>query len=290
MTPTRTPNHAQMLYAFPASNLAGLPVVLSYANGFLPQTYARALQPLFVRYHVMAAHLRPMWQPAPAVGTLRDWHTFGDDLLRQLDALKQDRVIAIGHSVGAIATAYAAIKEPERFLGVALIDPTMLPVAALNGIRLIRLLGREARIPLVQQALRRGHHWPDVESAYHYFRGKRLFTRWSDDQVRAYSESMTAPDSDGTAAVHLIYPPEWEAHIYKTLPTDVWTIPARLQVPTLVLRGELTDIFTERNARRFARLQPRAQITLIPAAGHLIPQEQPEAVGRALLTFVDGLP
>jgi pimeloyl-ACP methyl ester carboxylesterase len=275
-------------YHFPGSQPGDQPIILSYANGFPPQTYTAALHPLFADHAVIAAHMRPLWQPTPPP-TLKNWRTFADDLLSFLDKnFRQSDfpLIGIGHSIGAVTTLYAAVKEPERFAGIVLIDPTMLPPRVLLGVRLIRMLGRDARLPLVNGALRRGREWSDAEAAYEYFRGKKLFARTSDAGVRAYTESITRTDEQGT---HLIYPPEWEAEIYRTLPTDVWSLPQKLRVPTLILRGELTDVFSTTSAAHFKRLNPKAHIVTIPGAGHLIPQERPGETGKAIQEFVRDL-
>lgn len=266
------------------NTLPSAPLVnVACANGFMPQTYTRAMQPLFDQYHVVSVPMRPLWEGC-APETLHNWHQLGDDLLQELGELTDEPVIGIGHSVGAIATMYAAVAHPKRFSHVILLDPTLLPRLYLRGVRLLRLFGREARIPLVQQALRRGRAWPSVDAAYTYFRGKRLFTRWSDEQVRTYAESITTPD--GAGGVKLIFEPEWEAQIYKTVATDVWRYPAQLEPPTLVIRGQLTDVFVEASAAWFGRMNPRARIISIAGAGHLVAQEQPEAVGRAIQQFL----
>lgn len=273
-------------YAFPStSNVPkAAPIInVACANGFMPQTYARALTPLFPNYRVLSLNMRPLWENC-APESLHSWRQFGDDLLNGLDQLTDQPVIGIGHSVGAIATLYAASARPERFSRLILLDPTLLPRVTLWGVRLLRLLGREARLPLVEQALRRGRHWVSTEAAYTYFRGKRLFKRWSDDQVRTYAESITEPD--GANGVKLVFTPEWEAQIYKTVATDVWELPARVKTPMLVIRGELSDTFVQPSARLFARLNPQAHMITIQGAGHLVPQEQPEQVGRAIAEFI----
>lgn len=281
-----------LIYKFAASRRDGPLVVLSYANGFMPQTYTRALSGLFPTYRVVAAHLRPMWDEARKAPALPSWRTFGEDLLVTLNSVTDLPVIAIGHSVGAIASAYAAIAEPRRFSHLILIDPVMLRGPALWAIATMRRMGRDARMPLVRQALRRGRHWESAEAAYQYFRGKKLFTRCSDDMVRTYAESITATDPD-RGGVSLVYPPEWEAEIYRTLPTDVWSVPPALReraIATLVLRAERSDVFSANSERRFARLYPDAQFVTIPDAGHLIPQEQPEAVAAAIDSFLKARP
>jgi pimeloyl-ACP methyl ester carboxylesterase len=273
------------MYEYPsATNAAASVINLAYANGFLPQTYTAALRPLFDQHRVVSLHMRPMWQPPIAPETLTHWRQLGADLLTQLDTLTPEPVLGIGHSVGAIATMYAAVTRPERFRALVLLDPTLLPRKHLRGLWLMRITGRTARVGMVAGALKRGRHWDSAEAAYTYFRGKRLFTRFSDEAVRVYSDSLTAPDPNG--GVILVFSPEWEARIYQTVPTDVWRLPARLKTPTLVIRGGLSDTFHAEGAADFARLNPRATLITIPDAGHLVAQERPDAVGQAIAEFL----
>ncbi len=226
-----------------------------------------------------------MWQPPIPPESLHTWRQFGDDLLSQLETVRGgQRVIGIGHSVGAIATLYAASAQPDRFRAVILLDPVFLAPRLLRAIALLRLIGYEPRGGLVQGALKRGRHWDSTEAAFSYFRGKKLFPRWSDEAVQTYTTSITAPDPQG--GVRLIYPPEWEARIYQTFATDTWRYPARLKPPTLVIRGVLSDAFSLSSAQRFGQLNPRARMITIPEAGHLVAQEQPQAVGQAIREFI----
>ncbi len=270
------------IYEF--NHAPGKPLVnLAYANGFLPQTYTRALQPLFDDYHVVSTQNRAMWDTRPPE-SLKSWRELGDDLLTLLDTLTDQPVIGIGHSFGGIATLYATIKCPERFSRLILIDPTLLPSRTLWMVRVARWLGWEDRFPLVQGALRRRRTWDSVDAAYQSFRPKPFFARWPDDVLRAYAESISAPDPSG--GVRLVYAPEWEAQFYRKIATDVWQLSQQIAQPTLVIRGELTDTFTAASAEKFQRLNPRARIVTVQGAGHLIPQEQPEQVGKLIADFV----
>ncbi len=66
-----------------------------------------------------------------------------------------------------------------------------------------------------------------------------------------------------------------------------WTIPYdRLNLPTLVITGLQDHVFLERDVvdSLFAKI-PDGQRVDLPAAGHLIPSEQPEALAEALISF-----
>lgn len=255
---------------------------LAHANGFPPATYAKALEPLLTDFHVISFHARPFWG-GPA-DSLKDWSVFGEDLLAGLKSLSVRKVVAIGHSLGGVATLYAAAREPELFSHVILIDPTMLAPALLWKVRLFRWMGFEARRKLVQGALRRRRQWASREEAYRSFKEKALFKKWPDELVWAYVDGMTAPSQEG--GVKLIYPPEWEAQIYRTIPTDVWKYVARLTQPVLVIRGETSNTFTVESEKAFRKVLPGASFQVVKDAGHLVPQEKPEEVGRLLIEFL----
>jgi pimeloyl-ACP methyl ester carboxylesterase len=186
----------------------GRPLVnLAYANGFLPETYAFALQPLFAGYRVVSTHVRAMWGGCRPE-SLTHWSQLGDDLLDLLGSLADQPVVGIGHSFGGVATLYAALKRPERFSRLILIDPTLLPPRYLLPIRLVRLLGRDHQLPLVQGALRRRREWESPEAAFESFRKKALFRRGT-DILRAYIESIR-PVEEHAAPDHS---PEWTAYL-----------------------------------------------------------------------------
>ncbi|MBX3085673.1 MAG: alpha/beta hydrolase [Anaerolineae bacterium] len=262
-----------------------LPVVtLSCANGFTPQSYARALQPLYADHRVVSVNMRPLWGNS-APSSLTTWRQLGDDLLESIGSMTSEPVIGVGHSVGGIATIYAAIKQPSRFSRLILIDPTFLSPRQLWAIRLFRLIGRGQKMPFVQAALRRRRLWDSKDDAYAHLSKRTLFKRWQPDVMRDFIDSVMIPTTDGSG-VTLAITPEWEAKIFETVATDVWSLPQQIKVPTLVIRGELTDVFTDNAAKMFQQRNPHARIEMVRGAGHLIPQEAPEAVGQLMADYV----
>lgn len=63
-----------------------------------------------------------------------------------------------------------------------------------------------------------------------------------------------------------------------------------IRCPTLVIAGEADQLKPPRYSRRIAARIGNAQLQLIPGAGHAVILEQPEAVNRALLDFLQSLP
>jgi pimeloyl-ACP methyl ester carboxylesterase len=255
---------------------------LAHANGFPPGAYRLFAQALAARYRVVALPARPLW-PGSAPEEAPTWRTLAGDLLRGLEALAAPGIVGVGHSMGGVLSLWAAIDRPDLFRAVVLIDPVILPAHWLWWLRLARALGLDGRMPLVQATLRRRRTWPGYQACFDHYRGKELFARWPDDALWDYVRAATREEG---GALALRYPPEWEAHIFGTVPADIWPDVPRLRVPCLVVRGEHSQTFLPGALGRVARLLPAARVVTIPGATHLLPMERARETATAVLDFL----
>jgi len=272
---------------------AGSILHLAHANGFPPGTYRPLAETLAESYHVIALPSRPLW-PGSRPESAPHWRVMADDLVRGLDDLGLKGIVGVGHSMGGDLTLWAAISRPDLFRAVVLVDPVILPPMWLRAAQLFHWLGLDRKLPLVAGALRRRRVWPSRQVCYEQYRRLPFFASWPDASLRAYVEAGTLERSDGQ--VELAYPPEWEAHIFATVPADIWRAVSRLRPrsnrqppPTLVVRGERSDTFRAESQARMKRLLPQARYLVIPDAGHLLPMERPAEVGAAILDFLEGI-
>jgi len=151
--------------------------------------------------------------------------------------------------------------------------------------RLVRGLGLCRKLPLVDGALRRRRTWPNRQVCYDHYRDRTFFADWPDASLWAYVEAGTRELGDGQ--VTLAYPPEWEAHIFATVPADIWRAVPKLRPPALVVRGARSETFRRESQARMERMLPHARYVVIPRAGHLVPMERPAEVAAAVLDFLD---
>lgn len=265
----------------------GLPLHFLHANGYPPACYRPLLERLARQYHVFGMLLRPLWGNSTPDG-IRDWLPFTEDLLRFLSDLQADPVIGVGHSIGGIVTLRAALREPQRFRAIVLLDPVLFPPALILGWNLLRLVGMGDRLhPLIPLARKRRREFNDLEMVFRGYRSRPIFRYFSDENLKTYIEGITQPKAEG--GYQLIFPPEWEAHIYYTgvwRDMDIWRQLPRLQVPTLIIRGAETDTFLERTARLVKRKQPKVRIETLAQATHLLPLERPNEVFELIQSFV----
>jgi pimeloyl-ACP methyl ester carboxylesterase len=60
----------------------------------------------------------------------------------------------------------------------------------------------------------------------------------------------------------------------------------RISCPTLILRGERSDVFTDANAEKFAAALPNGRWTRVAGAGHTIQGDNPRALLAELRPFL----
>ena len=265
----------------------------AHANGYPPKTYTPFLEHFASDYRVVASSLRPLW-PGADPEEFSNWSVLGNDLLEFLEMAKretspgQSQIIGVGHSVGAAATLIAALERPELFQALVLVEPVIfLPWMSFVW-RLVTKLGLQYRFhPLIKGALKRRDRFPSREAMYENYRSKSIFNRISDRGLHEYVNALARVEPNGE--VTLTYSPAWEARIYATAglyDPHTWRLVPKLNIPTLLVQGAHTDTFRDSTAQRLLKFLPRAELQVIPEAGHLAPLEAPENVFRVINSWL----
>ena len=264
----------------------GLPLHFLHANGYPPECYRPLLSKLSEQYRVLCMRQRPLW-PDSRPGDIKDWHPLTDDFLRFLDEHPNGPTIGIGHSVGGIVTLRAALRQPDRFRAVVLIDPVLFPPSVIHSWQVISALRLGYQMhPLVRAARKRRRQFDDLDRLFNGYRHKSVFKYMDDQSLRAYVEGIACPEGHG---YKLCYSIEWEMHIYATSvlhDMDIWQGLPDMKIPLLIIRGTETDTFWASTARRVLRKLPRARVVTVPQSTHLVPLERPGEVHQAIQGFL----
>lgn len=231
-------------------------------------------------------YLRPLWENAKPQ-EIWNWHPLSDDLLRFLSGREPNPVIGVGHSIGAVVTLRAALRDPRKFHALVLIDPVLFAPPFLAMWSIIRAVGLKDRVhPLILGAKRRRRTFDDLETVFRGYRNRPVFRYMSEKNLRIYIEGITKPAADG--GYELVYSPEWEAQIYRTglHDFDIWRGLPKLEVPTLFIRGTETDTFLENAARLVKRKQPKVRVEALEKSTHILPLERPQEVFDIMQSFL----
>jgi pimeloyl-ACP methyl ester carboxylesterase len=264
----------------------GMPLHFLHANGYPPGCYKPLFERLQTQYHVFGMYLRPLWDGSKPE-EIRYWHPFSDDLLRFLSYHASGPVIGVGHSIGAMVTLRAALRDPGKFRALVLIDPVLFVPSFMIRWHIVRLLGLGERFhPLIQGAKKRRRTFDDLDTVFRGYRTRSIFRYMSDENLRIFIEGITRPNANG--GYELVYPPEWEAQIYRTgmHDFDILRDLPKLEVPTLFLRGTETDTFLADVAKLVKRKQPKVQIEAVEKSTHILPLERPQEVFEIMQSFL----
>jgi len=261
---------------------------IATANGFPPQVYLPMLRAWMADYRALCFPPRALWGDEMPPGGYQDWGLLADDLLAGLAAHDMGGITALGHSLGAIASLLAVIKEPQRFRALILLDPVILLPKLLEQVRQAWRRGNVEQLPLVAGAKRRRRFFDSREDAFVHFRAKRLFADWSDEVLRLYVEHGTQARA-GQAGFELCWSAEWEAYYFATVYLKIWEALPKLEgtVPLLFVRGADSDAFVREAFDRVKRMAASAAFYEMAGQGHLFPQAAPQATWRVIQAWLE---
>ena len=72
-------------------------------------------------------------------------------------------------------------------------------------------------------------------------------------------------------------------------PTRLGTAAAALTVPTLLVRGRVSDLLSEEGAQELLALVPHAQLVDVAGAGHMVAGDRNDLFNDAVVTFLAGV-
>jgi len=262
----------------------GQPLHFLHANGYPPECYDSFLELLRTQYHVFGMLLRPLWRNS-VPNVIEDWKPFSDDLVEFL-ASSPTPVIGVGHSIGAIVTLRAALRDPGKFRALILLDPVLFVPSRMVLWNFFRAVGLGNQVhPKIAGTLKRRRTFDDLDLVFRGYRKRKIFRYMSDDNLRIYVEGITRKTDKG---YELVYSPEWESRIYFTglRDFDIWRELPDIEVPTLIVHGAETDTFLENAAKLVKRKQPRIQMETLDKSTHLLPLERPQEVFDIMQSFL----
>lgn len=256
-----------------------LPIQFSHANGFPAACY-----------HPFFSHLSPhpiSYVPILGMGSYqvkRSWRPLVDELIADIETKHDQPVIGIGHSLGAVATCWAAMKRPDLFRQIIMMDPPLFGWKLRAMMAISRVLGIQDRfVPIIRNAKKRRDHFESKEEAFDYFQPKYLFKDFPVDSLQAYIDHGLKPAASG--GLELVIPKSVEAAVFASSPIRIGS--AQLKMPSHYLyasKGVLrTPSVVNEHKRRFS------QTTFIEVKGkHMFPLEQPERTAQLILQLIEG--
>jgi len=252
-------------------------LVFLHANGFGPEIYRQFLGHLARTFDITApdlcAGLRADAPPA-------SWSELAADRATWIAPDRADeRVVGVGHSMGALVLLHAIAEEPGRFSHAVLLDPPFLSKALLLSLRMMPRSWR-TRGGMARKASSRPERWSDQQSAFSDFRSRRAFARIPDDVLWDYVREGTR--REGSDFV-LRFPRALEVALHSS-PPNMWRALEATPMRVAVVRGSLSHVCAEKDVMKAAR--PDDRVITLEDVGHLLPLEAPERTARVICELV----
>ena len=231
-------------------------------------SYNKVLRPIAdAGFDVVAPDVRGHgWSDKPLDPALYTPEALGRWLTQLLVVLDIERAVLVGHSMGGAVALRAALQVPARIAGLVLLAPVGFdPIPRTRWLRRLTprwldpVLPRLAWRSVIAIGLRTGYGKVGRPSA------RDIDEYWA-----------PTADPDFVRASRLV------AHAFDWEPGDPADL-ARLACPVHVLLGEHDDLVPGVRARAHAEGLAQLRVEQVPRAGHVLPEEVPEAVLQAIL-------
>lgn len=257
--------HARVAYEITGS---GPPIIFGHSLLCDGRMWGEVAVALAERHQVINVDARGhRGSTADAPFTLDD---LAADWLAILDRLGLERAVLAGLSMGGMTAMRAALRAPERVMGLALLDTSADPEPPRARLK-YRVMGE-----IVRWA---GFPRPFVGTAMRAFFGA---TTRREQPHLVEQEAARLLERDGRGI-----------YLAGRAVFDRGSILERLgavSCPTLVLVGAEDRATPPSRARRITAAIPGARLVEVPRAGHLTTLEAPGAVIEALTGMLDTLP
>jgi len=251
----------------------------AHANAYPPGCYQQLFTPFLQHYKVIGMYQRPLWENSPPK-QFKSWNQLADDLILFFEQQNLKQVIGVGHSMGGVVSILAAIKRPELFSKLILIDPVIFPSSYTLFSNLLPRFLRKQIIPIAKLSAKRRDMWANQQVVYDSFRTKKVFRSFSDSALWDFVKAGTKPNSTGQ--VTLTYPKAWETQIYITAPSVLKAL-KKLAVPILAIKGQYSNVITAEVWDEWKNAQPNNDFLEYPNSGHLVPMEYPAELAEWIL-------
>lgn len=254
------------------------PLHFSHANSFPAGSYRKLLAHFEADFDVgyidMLGH-------NPSYPVSDCWPALIDESLAYIESRYREPVIALGHSLGGFLSFLCAIRRPELFRQVILLDSPIFSRRVSTLLWLSKQIGLIERITPGKGTLRRRRHWPSAAAAYQHFQGRGMFASFDPDCLGDYIAAGTAASPDG---VVLKFEPRVEHAIYCGLPHHLPSLRGQLKVPTTFIGGRQSDYVRRADLRH---MQRHFGITLEQIdGGHLFPFERPAQTAKLIREII----
>lgn len=253
----------------------------AHANGFPAKTYNKLFSYLSGDYEInyLERHAHD-----PRFPVTNGWQFLAAELKQEIERRYTQKIIGIGHSLGGILHFLVAVENPEFYKALVLLDAPIISRLSGTGLKLLKRTKMIDKLPLARATRFRRSSWQTKAEALHHFRQKEKFLSFDEDVLRDYIEHGTSPNND---RVKLVFSPQIEAEIYRTIPDNFAKYRGKLRVPAVYIGGTRS---VEGRLARLGFMRKHFPIDFYSIEGsHLFPFECPGQTAQMVKAALSNL-
>jgi pimeloyl-ACP methyl ester carboxylesterase len=209
------------------------------------------------------------------------WPHLVEELISKLESIGEP-VLGVGHSLGGYLNYLAAVRRPELFRAIVLLDAPIIGPFRGSMLGATKRLGIVDRVTPAGATRDRRSTWDSREEAKAHFRSRKLFARFAPECLEDYVRHGLVEEG---GKLRLKIDPRIEYQIYRTIPHDMMRHLPKLRVPAFFLGGADSDVVRR---IRLAGMRPKFRLRKVPG-GHLFPLEHPRESARSIVQALDDL-
>lgn len=261
---------------------------LLHGTGFSAMTLAAMASQLPQDWSIWLTDVPGHGGSTQPTSKMPDWqkmaNTVADALYLQANVKENGPLIGVGHSMGGVLTLLAAVKYPDLFSEIILLDPVLFKTEMIIAQQLMRATGTWRQRALVKAVTNRTATWPNLTAMKESIAGKPFYKAWHPQVIHDYCQYSTNVNHNN--AVQLSCHPSWEASIFGSYPKGLWRAIYDIEIQVEILIANKSYFFIPKAVKRAAKINKAIQWRRF-GNYHCFPMEQPLESAKIITDFIN---
>jgi pimeloyl-ACP methyl ester carboxylesterase len=249
---------------------SGMPLVFIHGFGSSIFSWRKNLGPISKHHRVCAPDLPGFGYSDKPLDADYTIDAYADFIIQFMDKLQIKKAVLVGHSLGGGIALAASLKYPSRVRSLILLDAEAYPISP-------PLMLTVAKLPAIRSIIHRaiGEWVIRISLKRSYYDHGLITDRLVDEYYRPF-----LTENGKAAPIKVLEAMDFEK--LKELPRRY----RRIRKKALIIWGREDRISRIHLAHKLKRDLRYSKLKIIPAGGHLVQEEKPAVVNRAILNFV----
>lgn len=216
---------------------------------------------------------------------LKSWRQFSKEAVTFLNALGQESIELMGHSMGGIVAAEIASQLKLKVNNLIMLEPVLYyapkEVIKLKLKKFLQFSDFSASNKS-SGARQRRNNFSSFDEAVEHFTGRAMFISWPEESIKSYLKGGLVKRE---GSFFLSCDPAWEAKTFETVTFDTYRFLKKATCPVLIIRGDKeTSTFTDEAKKALSK---KNNILIEEYNGtHFLPIENVELVSSRVVDFL----